>query len=767
GAWVTASSGDTNASSWSWPDNYLSSEVKTITEPSQKGHSVSWRLKINMTKFGIAENQTVDVIAIDDSAQESGKNSSDKTTKQTITGALTSHYIMDFVPYIKSIYPASESSASRSRLGKFPVQAGKDMIIEGMNFATGSTYTVNFYKTGSTEPAKSINNEAVTKIEDGKISVTAPAYSRYVEVKVTSGDVTLSTMNNRNQNLGCNIEYGYVADEDDLGLTTANNAGTNFWTDDRYISVWNVDTSFAGSINPHSGVLKKIKKEDTINNNGSIGIKEKGSLIEPTADLTDCYVGFISSDDMRTYIYEGTTQRMTMCPSADLSLFTAPVDAVDCIVLGGLPYYICETNYVGNVNANCWGPGLILSREGFAYDRTVYETTTTLSEKNLPWIIERQGSENSAMNRDSSTGYDSVLYQFKNPRLAGWHTDSPLEEDKTSGPQASSNDKKFARLDYIYVCYYDSFAKCLKYAAYRSGTDVDNANRISLVQNSDMNSQWGGGATSDYALVAEARSANGNMKNGATVVAGRDWNTQTAPTAADFVEKAGEWSDIVVDTTADKPIPVIVYYNETNRCLEVARGKTTFPKSTRLGTTTTTGDLSGADAWTKSTITPNDKVDFGRYVSAAIDKKGNLHVAAQDATNAKLYYLYLTKTNSNYAISKSVIVDAASGAGRWTDIELTNPNGETIGECMPVISYINTNYLGTNKGIKTAYIESLDSNGTPKFEAITDPTIWQAGDQRTSVLADIKETKAGSVKSPVAVGFNSDMLALDFLRGEE
>lgn len=785
GTWKTAENAtEAGTNGWTWPDNYISSKVETISEPSQKGHKVAWKLEVNMTKFGIKTDQSVYVTAYDASTISTGKNSSINSSVQTVCDAHTSRYRMDFVPYIKSIYPATESSAARSRLGKFPVQAGKDMYIEGMNFSTDLEYWIGFSTTPENEAlisspntyeGKFIEDDDVTKVENGKIKVTAPQNSCYVRVwvKPADGDWTY-TKNNMNENAGCDIEDGYVPSDDngkgnrDRGLKRANDAGTNFWTDDRYIAVWNVDTEFAGSINPHSGLIKKIKKEDTIKQNGSIGIKEKGSLIEPTTDLTDYYVGFMSSDDMRTYIYEGTKQRMTMCPSADLSLFTAPVDAVDCIVLGGLPYYICETNYVGNVNANCWGPGLIISREGFAYDRSVYETTTTLSETSLPWIIERQGDQNSAMKRDSSTGYDSVLYQFKNPRIAGWHTDNPDEADKTSGGQAlNTTTKKYGRLDYIYVCYYDSFAKCLKYAAYRSGTDVDNTNRISLVNNSDPNSQWGGGASSDYALVAEVRSAGGNMTNGATVVAGRDWNTKTSPTASDFVEKAGEWSDIVVDTTAAKPIPVIVYYNETNRRLEVARGKATFPKSSRLGSTITTGPLSGADAWIKSNITPNEKVDFGRYVSAAIDAAGNLHVAAQDATNAKLYYLYLTKSGDNYTISKSVIVDASSGAGRWTDIELTNPKGETIEECMPVISYINTNYLGTNKGIKTAYIESFDSEGTPKFEALTDPTLWQAGDQRTSVMADVKETKAGSVKAPVAVGFNSDMLALDFLRGEE
>lgn len=112
--------------------------------------------------------------------------------------------------------------------------------------------------------------------------------------------------------------------------------------------------------------------------------------------MIDKYFGFISSDDMRVYVYENTSQNVAMSPTTDVSLFTAPVDAVDIVVLGGLPYYVIQTNYVGNVNANCWGPGLILSREGFAYDKGTYEGTTGLQEDSLQWIIERQGNNSSA-----------------------------------------------------------------------------------------------------------------------------------------------------------------------------------------------------------------------------------------------------------------------------------------------------------------------------------------------------------------------------------
>ncbi len=753
-AYTPVTEGKTSDDISNWGDV----EFISTPEPNQSGHSVEFRISIDMTKYGLGTDKTVDVSAVDNAADS---NESKASTVQTITDAETSHYKMDFVPYIKDIYTTSIGSSNRSRLGRYPVRAGEEMTIEGMNFAKDAAYTVNFYKTASDgsieESPVTDESKNGTIAEDGKITVTAPEYSRWVEV-VLGG---VATKNNTNKNGGYNIESGYTANDSDNGLQTANAKGTDFWTDDRYISVWNTNTTFEGSINPHSGLIKKIRAEDGVNNSGKVGLKGKSSEIIPT-DMTDGYLGFISSDDMRVYAYQNTTKNVAMSPTSDVSLFTAPVDAVDMVVLGGLPYYVLQTNYVGNVNANCWGPGLMLAREGFAYDKSTYEGTTGLSESSLNWIIERQGNTNSATGRNSSDGYDSVLYQFKNPRIAGWHTDTPGDD----ATQYASNSKR-SQLDYVYVSYYDNYAKCLKFAAFRSGRDVDSNGKISTV-NTTANNQWGGGNAGDYELVAEVRSANGNMKTGATVVAGYDTTTNN-PTS--FTEKAGEWSDIMVDSTGDTPIPVIVYYNETKKCLEVARGNSKFPKSENYGASSVTS-LSGEDAWTKTkNIKPASGIDFGRYVSAAMDSAGNIHLAAQDATNSKLYYMFLTKKADgtyNVDTTKTTLVDSTSGAGRWTDIELTDSTGTTPATCKPVISYINTSYLNTTNGTKVAFTESFDeATGKPEFEAMTDPAIWQTGDQRTSVLSSVKETSSAATKSPVAVGFNSDMLALDFLRGEE
>ena len=760
-------------------------EILSEEEPSQDGHTVTWRYKIDMTPYGIATDKSVKTYVVD--AQANTQDISSES-QQTTEENPTSVYKMDFVPYIKSIYPADSGSANRSRLGKFPVRAGEGMVIEGMNFAEGKSYTVNFYKSKTTADGKTVVGDAVaaetktgTILTAGQITVKAPEYSRWVEVVVGG----VATRNNTNENNGCNIEEGYVAgakneaNEIDNGFSKANKAGTNFWTDDRYISVWNVETSLPGSINPHSGAIKKVDKYNSGSGAGSQSgngwnaapapgggqlYKQDGysSAVDPVENMNDSYYAAISSDDLKLYGYVSGKEYSTghgdnIAFNSSEVAYVAPVDEMDYTIVNGVPYYVMQDNGLGGASGSVWGLGLCMMREGIWYDRTYFNPYggNTIEEAKLPFFVERQGYNVASHKRDSSTGYDSILYQFKNPRIAGWYNkNDSLLYTKVNG------DKSVSGVDYIYISYYDSYAKCLKYAAYRIGhrfasNDGKYANsalkdwgKIDVADNIDIVAEM----TSSPNTVGNqpAQKTFDHMTDGAAVVAGNE-TTSNSPT---YTEIAGEWSDIFVDsTTASDPRPVIIYYNKTKKCLEVAYGNNSFPQKT--------------DEWIKTPIKPTGvNSDFGRYVSAAMDSKGNLHVAAQDADKAKLYYLYLEKSGSTYSVKNSVAVDSSNGAGRWTDIELTNPEGTTLAEIKPVISYIDTSYLGTQSGIKVAWLESV-SDGNISFEAMTDPANYASSDQRTSVMAYVKETKGGIVYSPVAVGFNSDMFAVDFLRGEE
>lgn len=775
GTWITDPASFTTEATWA---NIKSSEVTTVYEPSQKGHEVNFKVAIDMTAYGIGTNKDVKVYAVD--AQGNTQDLTGVST-QTTTAAPTPIYIMDFVPYIKSIYTESAGSANRSRLGRFPVQAGQPMVIEGMNFAKNATYTVTFKKTDGTTDAASATGLTGTIAKDGFITITkAPQYSRYVEVTV--GGVT--TKNNSNENGGYNVEAGFVATDADYGKAAADIAGTNFWTDDRYVSVWNSETNFPGSSNPHSGAVKKITSlnsgskapnADVVGGGYLYKQSGQGSAVDNYANQNEHYYAAISSDDLKAYGYMSTRNNQTtgyqggqkttlgdnIIFGSSECCFRVPVDEMDYTIVNGLPYYVMQDNFVDGDSGNRFGPGLFLSREGFNWNRNALAAAngSDVEEGKDYFIIERHGKSGAAIAaRDHTTGYDAVLQQFKNPRITGY---SAVNETI-----CYYDDRTVTGVDYIYVSYYDSYAKCLKYAAYKVGHRFD-GDKIAWFDSS----QWGQAnqkcdivplmhaALTDQGAGNNSNnvSASNHMTDGATVVAGYDSTTATAPTS--FKEEAGEWSDILIDKN-DK-YPIIVYYNKTKKCVEIAKGSSKAPNAGRVN-----GAEADSTAWSKTQIKPEGTKDFGRYVSATMDGSGNIHLVAADADTKKLYYVYISGTTYE-EISSCVVADVNA---RWTDIELKNPSATTIEACSPVISFIDTASLGNKDGGKVAYVEEVKNN-SPVFEVISDPANYAPGDQRTSVMADVYEGVEGgeggeTPKAKVAIGFNSDLFCVDFLRDE-
>lgn len=829
GNMVTTPSSFTTPATW---ENIKSVELTSEAEPAQSGHTANFRVKIDMTSYGVAKEQTVDASATD------SRNASKPETVQTLSTALTSHYIMNFVPYIKSIYTTSIGSANRSRLGKFPVRAGEEMTIEGMNFADGKTATVNFYKSGSTAGTVGEKKETETgTVSAGTVIVTAPQYSRWVEVVIDE----VSTPNNDVTAVasipGCDIEEGYVASEPitDKGQSRANAAGTNFWTNNRYIAVWKVPSTslFPGSTTPQDGVIKKISDKNSGSNipaNDKVGggyiYKQPGynEHVNAETDGNDSYYAALSSYDLKIYGYrsKGTYSGHgdnVIYGSAEAA-FIAPADSLDYVIVNGLPYYVMQDNALAGESANRWGSGLFISREGYFFNREYSSAySTDLQEDQEFYIIERLGAGGStAASRNSSDGYDAVLHQFKNPRIVGWHKNDEsiyYYDNKTYN----------GGTDYIYISYYDSYAKCLKYAAYKIAHRFDGSNMSTISTNGTETymgykdeekvnidgkeetvmikkeltrtvsggMHWGSwnqssdcvplmhtAANKEYDLNGVA--ASNNMTTGNAVVAGFD-TLKTNPTS--FTEKAGEWSDIMLDTiSGNEPIPVIVYYNESKKSLEIARGKQSVPVSGNIDTLTYddsrkeiiqkgTDKTEGDTGWTKTLVKPSGTSDFGRYVSSAMDEKGNIHAAAVDAGKGKVWYLYLTKSGEKYTVASSSIIGDVNAC--WTDIELTKGGITTEAtkegsktetkDVKPVISWVDKSKLNATDGVKVSYLADDDTDGT-KWETMTDPAVYAVNDQRTSVMADVFEG-SGSEKAKIGVGFNSDMLALDFLRGEE
>lgn len=692
-----------------WPTNWKDFEILEDFGIRQSGHTVKWRFRIDMTPYGLDEGKSVIVKAIDAQTNEMDSFTKENTINN-ITTAPT--YIMDFVPYIKSIYSEDIGFATRSRLGKFPVRAGDNMIIEGMNFASGATYKVKFYKSNKLangklpKDAKADSTEEATFVSDGKIRVTAPQYSRWVEVEVTpTGKTAVSTKNNGNENGGYNIESGYVAKANDKGLSKANTAGTNFWTDDRYISVWKVDATDSIKMNskPISGMLKKVDTDLLFRR------VDSGNGYEPRNNAglvgNNIIATWSSTDDLNLYDYIVGSNKDEAGRTIGInqgSFIEAP-PVVDMCIINHIPWYVTLDNQAIGNSANNWGAGLMLGRQGFTYSKKDNGYNADLTQNK--YSIEYQGNGTAA-----SGGLDRKKNQFINPRIAGY-----ADENGTT---------------YVYVSYYDSFSRCLKYAAYHEELGVT----TSITKDTSVpTASW---TDANGSLKVDIR-GNDHLTDSATVVAGKD----TTEVLTSFEKEVGQWNDIMIYNK----LPVIVYYDKTNKCIRVATTINSVPSTT--------------EEWTSSDkITPDTNIDFGRYLSCIMDNDGNIHVAAQDVTHNRLYYLKLASSTysiSTYSIVEKQIVDSVSSVGRWTDIELTTDG-------TPVISYLDTAKLDTFEAVKVAYKEGNS------WEAMTDPAKYEGCDQRTSIVGDVKEGTLSTDKiSDIAVGFNSIVYAVDFLRGEE
>ncbi|MBR3646452.1 MAG: hypothetical protein IKN54_08530, partial [Lachnospiraceae bacterium] len=630
---------------------------------TQQGHYIEWQLDFDTSAMstGCLENAVLNMWAVDKA--DTPHHSSGTATTGTTPGYQAysavdyniPNYQMDVVPYISKVQNGSgttTSDAVRSRLGRYPVKTGQPITIKGFNFPTGNP-TVERW--GSDGVKKQQITTGVSREDSTTVTMTAPANSGYIKLVWTGAE----TPNNDNTNAGYNISKGYISSEEDdagnktYGRLTANENGTNFWTDDVYLSVWN-NTVLPGSTSPWDGKINQIVSKDLINN--TYYKNKSGNGIDAVTGALDTWSATWSSPDMIMYTTMGNgdcSKYRTMWQNSQAA-FTFPVRTMDWAIIGGKNWYVVRDDYVGNSSANVWGPGLFLGREGFNFPKNGWNSTNQPSDREAYNIIERLGSNMPADTRAPSTGYDSVQEQFQEPHITGWYqAQTHNDGDNRSRPGYT----------YIYISYYDKFAHCLKYAAYRE--DWSNSETGS-------SEKWGSENGSKN-LTKLARAAD-NMTAETVVVAGVD--RLFNPASSDFTTAngadCGMYNDIVVDPIDH--FPVIIYYNKTTGTLEVAHGNQEAPVTANYKTAAGafTDTTEGETGWTKTkNITPDSGHDFGRYVSAEVDAKGNIHATAQDFTTGALYYIFLEKNGRSYNATYKVI-DAVSSDSAWTDIRLDN-----------------------------------------------------------------------------------------------
>ena len=143
----------------------------------------------------------------------------------------------------------------------------------------------------------------------------------------------------------------------------------------------------------------------------------------------------------------------------------------------------------------------------------------------------------------------------------------------------------------------------------------------------------------------------------------------------------------------------------------------------------------------------NDNVKLpdyvGQYVSMAIDDNGGIHIAAFDANDSDLKYIYLTSYDASSFTE--MIVDAAGSVGNWTSIKIKNN--------VPYIAYYNATETGGRDAIKLAYANAAAGSIT---DGIDSSTNYTASGWEYMTIPSVDPAQGGSQKfQQVCLDFDS------------
>ena len=173
---------------------------------------------------------------------------------------------------------------------------------------------------------------------------------------------------------------------------------------------------------------------------------------------------------------------------------------------------------------------------------------------------------------------------------------------------------------------------------------------------------------------------------------------------------------------------VIVWYSNNESCLKM-----------RYSTNTVDGSSPNTQVSWSDPITISSAY-VGMYVSMDVDSSGGIHIAAFDANDSDLKYIYL----SSYTDGEpdEITVDQAFAIGNWTQIKVDSKHTSSIYYNKPVIAYYNSTETGGRDAIKLAIsnktsgsvLGGVDENNytTKNWEYMTVPAITppQGGDAK-------------------------------------
>ncbi|WP_027728221.1 Ig-like domain-containing protein [Treponema sp. C6A8] len=674
---------------------------------NQNGHKANWTIAIDTAHLSdVAHlNAEFTVIAVDQKTDTANSSANSTGTSEGTTDA-TKHkpsYTMDVVPYITAIHTSNRTKSGlkdnniRSASGKYSIMYAastsastyaEDFItVKGFNLSPSAVRVVN-----STTAAGTVTDSSGVGVTTKASSIAAPytsftasnviSKSGYLEVFVTdSSSNKIRSLNNINNNDAHGSFTRTSSVEDYKSMPNRVNEADFYTTknirltDDRYLRVFDMkSTTIKNGYYPDMIVNQK----NTTDGAGNIVF----SYLNPTGGSGMSYSANFQPQRSVVTVGTGATK------STEYLIGGMAWDQMS-MAQDDSGRYLHVTSY----NYNEASMSLIYDRfsaltmktykhgdsSTYGYDDT-YGGWGSGTFWNGQYLTPSHLSNNNALTLDSVNYSSLLLDRYKNLRLIA------------QGDSTSSTDP--AR---VYFGFYDDNSGTVYFRNMKIGTESSLGNQLykSSSYNNGTRKASDGGNYTQYTNLNENSSNSTTWTNGKSTVA-------TSST---------EHFDIGVDSNK---VAVVVYYG--------ADGKLHLKYKT---------GVDGSSPNTALTFTENTDVSFpdgvGQYVSMAIDSSNGIHIAAFDANNSDLMYIYMTAYNAK--TYTKMLVDAAGSVGNWTQIKIKNNK--------PYIAYYNSTETGGRDTIKLAYsnaaigsisdgIDSSTNYTSTGWEYMTVPSITPA-----------------------------------------
>jgi hypothetical protein len=645
-----------------WKTDGWRMSVSTVSH-NQEGHRIKWRLEIDTARhIPIAEaDQTFRIAARDFAAVN--PNDSTESSVQTTAAAKTPCYRMDIVPYISAIETPVRTAGGlknnniRSAAGKYAVMQNALNIIRVRGF--------------NLSPAAADGGRILTQAQQNAYDPQAAAAGRPVASTASAG--TAANTSYDFTNTGSPASGYFVIYTSGIG--TLNNINNN---------------DSAGSFVPASGTAGGTANTNNGYNEANMPNREADRYVTKNITLTDDrYLQFYTV--VKTDVKNGYNPVMIM--NGDNPVFGyidtkgGPSAAPGTLPGTGAGTYQAShampqrsefdfssgariyTEYL--IKASIWDAmGMARDDSG----RYIHATTYNRDGACLHLVYDRYAElyGNEGYGWGSGTAYanytGNIAYNNNNNAIALETVNlNGLLLDRYQYPKLITRGNSRTAYASYYMSYYDNGTGQLIFRNFRIGNSAASVG-VNKRQLANSGSDAAGNAYGSPYTSIEENGATGNT----SWETGRQEVSASASGSFDMAVSSGN-------------IAVIVYYDESAGKLVI-----------KYSGSAVSGDDPGAQVvWIDSPANANLPAYTGMYVSMTMDAANGIHIAAFDAVDSDLKYIYIPDYTAQAA--HSVTVDQYGSVGYWTDIKL-HPADKR-----PYISYYNATETGGRDTIKLAF----------------------------------------------------------------